>query len=267
MVLEALQLAEQNRAWSTTVDRALDTELVLHVGKAMHETQKERGMTAIHLGSGGRDLAFELGQQHIAADKAIGAMADALSRHIALHPIDADRGGSDTAEGERETDEVIATSAGPLGLTREKRSFSNAVDAALAFVAELPARRKAYVKSSSMGTLLTSQEMVTTLPNTPEPGHLAAAAAASAGDHFVSGDSHSDSDGYRQSSMALRHAIAFYTQMHHTLITLATELCTDFMTGVAPGIINDLAPALFAYINLMVIKEKAGIERGGCCSV
>ena len=148
------------------------------------------------------------------------------------------------------TDRLLVT-------TGEKRSFGNAVDAVLAFVAELPARRLAYIKDRSGGGVFTPREV--SVEQMDLPPLTAAAAASAAG----SGAQHKPADGSQPPTTVaeLSEVIGFYTQMHHTLITLATEMCTDFMTGAAPGTANDLAPALFAYINLMVLKEKAGIER------
>ena len=256
MVLETLQLAKQNREWSGTVDRAVGTDLIIHIAKVMHETQKERGMTAIHVGSGGTELLFELGQQHVASDTAITGMVDALSKHIAQHAThlrtidkvsstNSDDGGRDAHGG------MDSGSLGPPSLTREKGSrFDHAVRTMLAFVAELPKRRHRHIPRSAFA----HKDSLLDAVSLPAADPTAAASAADPGCGDQSNCSLTPAD-------ELESAIGFYTTMHLSFIALATEMCTDFMTGVAPGVSNQLAPALFAFINLMVLKEKAGIER------
>ena len=119
--------------------------------------------TAIHLGSGGLDMSFELGRQHGVADKAIGLMVEALSRHMSLFPhahVDGDDE-YDTDDHERDPVSRETATAGPLGLMREERSFDNAVKSALLFVKELPDRRLSFVKDISAGKF-----------NPPEPWDL-----------------------------------------------------------------------------------------------
>lgn len=255
MVLETLQLAKQNREWSGTVDRAVGTDLIIHIAKVMHETQKERGMTAIHVGSGGTELLFELGRQHVASDSAITGMVGALSKHIAqhavhLHTIDTFPSTS-ADDGGRELEGMDTGALGPPSLTRGTGGrFDHAVRTMLAFVAELPKRRRRHIPRSAFA----HQDSLLDAVSLPAADPTAAASAADLGCGEQSNCSLSPAD-------ELESAIGFYTTMHLSFITLATEMCTDFMTGVAPGVSNQLAPALFAFINLMVLKEKAGIER------
>jgi hypothetical protein len=268
MVLETLELAEQNRNFAGTVDRAVGTDLILHIGKVIHETQKERGMTAIHVGSGNTELLFELGRQHVASDEAISGMVDALSRHISQHATHlhgstgaervnkneaaaAEASGSGSGDG---SENITATPSQPPGLDRQERRFDNAVRALLAFVAELPKRRQRHIPSS----VFTSQDSLLHTTDLPAVDATAAASAHTAG---VGCADESDCVSGLAQEREMHSAIAFYTQMHNSFIDTATEMCTDFMTGVVPGATNQLAPALFAYINLMVLKEKAGIER------
>lgn len=252
MVLETMQLAKQNREWSGTVDRAVGTDLIIHIAKVMHQTQKERGMTAIHVGSQGAELLFELGQQHAASDSAITGMVDALSRHISahathLHSTDAVSTDADAGGG---YENVEATLPEPPSLTREKSRFDNAVRAVLSSVAELPKRRQCHIPRS----VFTPQDLLGGAAKLPVVDPTGSASAAWA-------CCENKTDCTLSPAEELEDVIAYYGKMHMSFITLATEMCTDFMTGVAPGVSNQLAPALFAFINLMVLKEKAGIER------
>ena len=193
-------------------------------------------------------MSFELGRQHGVADKAIGLMVEALSRHMSLFPhTHSDGDDDDTDDHERGPVSRETATSGPLGLMREERSFDNAVKSALAFVKELPDRRLSFVKDISAGKF-----------NPPEPWDLNDAPTTAEPRRGAD-----DGDAELTPVAELHAAIAFYTHLHHALITLATELCTDLMTGEAPGhgAAHSLAPALFAYINLLVLKEKAGIER------
>ena len=56
-----------------------------------------------------------------------------------------------------------------------------------------------------------------------------------------------------------RQVIRFFSTMHESLITLASASASEMLaTGHAP---SGFAALLYSYVNLIVLKEKAGIER------
>ena len=66
---------------SAAVRRALETALVLRVCRAVHETQRERGLLSTYLASRGSANALELGQQFLRSDAALDLAVGAVLRH------------------------------------------------------------------------------------------------------------------------------------------------------------------------------------------
>ena len=56
---------------SAAVRRALETGVVLRVARAVHETQRERGLISTYVASDGRARALELGRQFLRTDAAM----------------------------------------------------------------------------------------------------------------------------------------------------------------------------------------------------
>ena len=69
-------------------------------------------------------------------------------------------------------------------------------------------------------------------------------------------------EGTRSATRAVsshRQVIRFFSTMHESLITLASASASEMLaTGHAP---SGFAALLYSYVNLIVLKEKAGIER------
>ena len=62
------------------MERALSTELVLRTGEAMHQTARERGLSAVFLASSGRELGALLEEQIGRSDAALAAMSKAIEQ-------------------------------------------------------------------------------------------------------------------------------------------------------------------------------------------
>ena len=66
---------------SAAVRRALETGVVLRVARAVHETQRERGLISTYVASDGRARALELGRQFLRTDAAMDLAVGAVLKH------------------------------------------------------------------------------------------------------------------------------------------------------------------------------------------
>ena len=86
----ALAIAAISAPWSTATQLEHLQELALfapRVSSLVHELQKERGMSAVFLNSGGQQLAAELpGQRHLTDERLAGVRAAATSRSLDAFP-------------------------------------------------------------------------------------------------------------------------------------------------------------------------------------
>ena len=70
-VVEVGWLMLEHVGRSAAVRRALETGVVLRVARAVHETQRERGLISTYVASDGRARALELGRQFLRTDAAM----------------------------------------------------------------------------------------------------------------------------------------------------------------------------------------------------
>ena len=71
---------------SAAVRRALETGVVLRVARAVHETQRERGLISTYVASDGRARALELGRQFLRTDAAmdLAVRVSVMNQRLAL---------------------------------------------------------------------------------------------------------------------------------------------------------------------------------------
>lgn len=186
--LEAYQIFLENAGYALTIDRALRTELMLRTGEAMQQTQRERGLYAVFVASGGTQMEAELEVQTLRSNHALGAMAAALDRHMEI---------------DIEAQAVDHADAQAVDAVRVAR------DQTIEYLAVVPRRRDEFRR--------------------------------------------------RAIDKAAGEAVEFYTSMHDTFIAFMIKLCSPMLSGGAAP--RALAPLLFAHINLLMTKEKVGIER------
>ena len=99
------------------MERALSTELVLRTGEAMHQTARERGLSAVFLASSGRELGALLEEQIGRSDAALAAMSKAIEQ--------------EAEQGAPLPDQEPGAAANPMGLAEAR-------EAVLEFLSELP---------------------------------------------------------------------------------------------------------------------------------
>ena len=102
------------------MERALSTELVLRTGEAMHQTARERGLSAVFLASSGRELGALLEEQIGRSDAALAAMSKAIEQ-------EAEQGAPPDALPDQEP----GATANPMGLAKARETV-------LKFLSELP---------------------------------------------------------------------------------------------------------------------------------
>ena len=103
------------------MERALSTELVLRTGEAMHQTARERGLSAVFLASSGRELGALLEEQIGRSDAALAAMSKAIEQ-------EAEQGAPPDTLPDREPGAAFNP---PMGLAKARETV-------LKFLSELP---------------------------------------------------------------------------------------------------------------------------------
>ena len=85
-VVEVGWLMLEHVGRSAAVRRALETGVVLRVARAVHETQRERGLISTYVASDGRARALELGRQFLRTDAAmdLAVRGSVMNQRLAL---------------------------------------------------------------------------------------------------------------------------------------------------------------------------------------
>lgn len=241
--IEARQLWTEHAAATGSVERYLSTSLVLRVGAAMHETQRERGLASTYLGDRQRsaDTLMELERQYGRADAALCDVLEALLRHADV--------GADT---EIPPSQEMATLAAPIfGIIANRRRDSFYVGRELCPGGDCAA---CAVSHSGVGdyTCRTAQcrELAAVL------FYLQSARNKSGGSSTFAIPAEDDDE-----PTGRARSFEFYTGLNRNLLRLATSACVELVRNLRAGP-SLAASLLYAYVNLAAFKEKAGIERG-----
>ena len=132
---------------SAAVRRALETGVVLRVARAVHETQRERGLISTYVASDGRARALELGRQFLRTDAAMDlAVRGSVMNQRPRHRCD-DGGCSIITLDVTQVGAVLkhADTSKPRGIDTDLSPKRTA--ARLGAAVDLAARRSAYVLS------------------------------------------------------------------------------------------------------------------------
>jgi len=231
-VVEVGWLMLEHVGRSAAVRRALETGVVLRVARAVHETQRERGLISTYVASDGRARALELGRQFLRTDAAMDLAVGAVLKH------------ADTSK--------------PRGIDTDLSPKRTA--ARLGAAVDLAARRSAYVLSDeprgSPPARLRSlapeaggcrrkscQKLRALLREREDSSHDRAAAPSR-----------------RTTSQTHRDVFDVYTSMNEQLLAVARDACVELMRSGLRA--QNLAPSLFASVKLASYKEYVAVERG-----
>ncbi|KAH8052936.1 hypothetical protein JL721_10756 [Aureococcus anophagefferens] len=203
---------------SAAVRRALETAIVLRVCRAVHETQRERGLLSTYVASGGRANALELGQQFLRTDAALDLAVGAALRHADTVRVAGARSGDTdlSPRGRR-----ACSTAPPTRRGRALRRRGRAVVRARAV--RVPARDGCRKACARLAALLRHREATSGARATPRAG---------------------------------RPPVAFdaYSALNENLLTVARDAAVELMRAGLRA--QHLAPSLVASVALAA-KEHA----------
>ncbi|EGB06379.1 hypothetical protein AURANDRAFT_65744 [Aureococcus anophagefferens] len=213
---------------SAAVRRALETAIVLRVCRAVHETQRERGLLSTYVASGGRANALELGQQFLRTDAALDLAVGAALRHADTVRVAGARSGDTDLSPSRTAS--LLYGAVDVGARRGLYVGGAArwsAPAPFVSLARDGCRRKACAR---LAALLRHREAT----------ERRAGDAAAPDDHLVAFDA--------------------YSALNENLLTVARDAAVELMRAGLRA--QHLAPSLVASVALAAYKEHAAVERG-----
>ena len=213
---------------SAAVRRALETAIVLRVCRAVHETQRERGLLSTYVASGGRANALELGQQFLRTDAALDLAVGAALRHADTVRVAGARSG-DTDLSPSRTASLLY---GAVDVGARRGLYVGgaprwSAPAPFVSLARDGCRRKACAR---LAALLRHREAT----------ERRAGDAAAPDDHLVAFDA--------------------YSALNENLLTVARDAAVELMRAGLRA--QHLAPSLVASVALAAYKEHAAVERG-----
>ena len=210
---------------SAAVRRALETAIVLRVCRAVHETQRERGLLSTYVASGGRANALELGQQFLRTDAALDLAVGAALRHADTVRVAGARSGDTDLSPSRTAS--LLYGAVDVGARRGLYVGGASAPAPFVSLARDGCRRKACAR---LAALLRHREAT----------ERRAGDAAAPDDHLVAFDA--------------------YSALNENLLTVARDAAVELMRAGLRA--QHLAPSLVASVALAAYKEHAAVERG-----
>lgn len=280
--IEARQLWTEHAAATHSVERYLTTSLVLSIGEAMHETQRERGLASAFLGSGKKSKTAldNLERQYQRSDGALCRIFEALLRHA-----DAVEDSSEQSSLSQPPPHEMAALVAPIfGINANRRRDSPTFHA----------RAVIGGTNDDENNLCVNVDVSSSKKEGENDSHCSTSGCAFSADRYGVGtydcksarcrqvasillflqsssptggssrpvEPSSNAGGEDTNSGSSRAAsFEYYTGLNRNLLRLATTACVELVRNLRAGP-SLAASLLYAYVNLAAFKEKAGVERG-----
>ena len=275
--IEARQLWTEHAAATNSVERYLATSLVLHIGAAIHESQRERGLASTYLGNRkqSRDALENLERQYHHTDRALCNVFEALLRHA---DVVSEAAQSGLSLAQPQPHEIAALVAPIFGINANRRRDSptfraRAAQAGQVCLDDSPADDESKSHCSTSGCAFSADRygvgaydcksarcrqvatILLFLQSAAPSGGSSRKAAAPAPELPPIAPVADKGSGSRAASFE------YYTGINRNLLRLATNACVELVRNLRAGP-SLAASLLYAYVNLAAFIEKAAVERG-----